>query len=80
MTTYGADLNELGYGKVAGMLKRVEKCRNRFMHAYPEAIDDALVADLITGLQDEHKGWIAVFNRCLREARTRSSAAPCANP
>ncbi len=68
-TTYRADLNDLGYGKVAALLKRVEECRNRFTHGQPEAIDDSLVEALVAGLKDEHEGWIAVFNRRLREAR-----------
>ena len=40
-STYrGGDLNDLGYGRVAALLKRVEQCRNRFTHGHPEAIDD----------------------------------------
>ena len=68
-TTYRADLSELGYGNVAALLKRVEGCRNRFAHGEPEAIDDSLVEALVEGLKDEHEGWIAVFNRRLKEAR-----------
>ena len=68
-TSYRADLNDLGYGKVAALLKKVERCRNRFTHGHPEAIDDALVKELVAGLKDEHKGWIAVFNKRLRESR-----------
>ena len=73
-TTYRAELNELGYGKVAALLKRVEECRNRFTHGHPEAIDDALVEELVAGLKDEHEGWIAVYNRRLREGRQGSTA------
>ena len=68
-TTYRADLSDLGYGNVAALLKRVEGCRNRFMHGEPEAIDDSLVGELVAGLKEEHEGWIAVFNRRLKEAR-----------
>ena len=68
-TTYRADLNDLGYGGVAALLKEVEKRRNRFSHGHPEAIDDALVEELVAGLKDEHESWIAVFNRRLRESR-----------
>ena len=75
-TTYRADLNDLGYSKVAALLKRVEKCRNRFTHGQPEAIDDALVEELVAGLKEEHEGWIAVFNRRLKEARKRSAMLP----
>ena len=68
-TTYRADLNDLGYGKVAALLGMVQKCRNRFTHGHPEAIDDTLVEELVAGLKDEHEGWIAVFNRRLKEVR-----------
>ena len=68
-TRYRADLNDLGYAKVAALLKRVEERRNRFTHGHPEGIDDALVEELVAGLKDEHEGWIAVFNRRLKEAR-----------
>ena len=78
-TTYRADLNDLGYGKAATLLKRVEQCRNRFAHGHPEAIDDSLVEELVAGLKDEHEGWIAVFNRSLRETRKRSTAL-CTEP
>ena len=44
-TTYRADLNHLGCGRVAALLKKVEQRRNRFAHGHPEAIDDALVGD-----------------------------------
>ena len=68
-TTYGADLNALGYRPVAALLQRVQQCRNSFTHGHPEAIDDALVEELVASLKDEHEGWIAVFNRRLKEAR-----------
>ena len=71
-TTYRADLNDLGYGRVAAMLKKVEQYRNRFTHGQPEAIDDALVEELVAGMKEEHEGWIAVFNRRLKEARGSS--------
>ena len=58
-TTYPADLNSLGYGQVAALLQTVQKCRNRFAHGHPEAIDDALVEELVAGLKDEHDGWVA---------------------
>ena len=69
LTTYLADLNDLGYGKVATLIRRVQKSRNSFAHGHPEAIDDALVEDLAAGLKDEHEGYMAVFNRRLKEAR-----------
>ena len=68
-STYRADLNDLGYGRVAALLKKVEQCRNWFAHGHPEAIDDALVEELVAGLKDEHEAWIAVFNKRLRESR-----------
>ena len=68
-TTYLGELNELGYGRVAELLRRVQKARNSFAHGHPEAIDDALVEDLVAGLEDEHEAWIGVFNRRVEEAR-----------
>ena len=65
-TTYGADLNSLGYGEVAALLNKVQRCRNSFAHGHPEAIDDALVEELVASLKDEHDGWIAVFNKRLK--------------
>lgn len=75
-STYRADLNDLGYGRVASLLKRVEQCRNRFTHGHPEAINDALVEELVAGLKDEHEAWIAVFNKRLGESRERSATLP----
>jgi hypothetical protein len=62
-TTYWSDLKELGYSEVASLLERVQQRRNEFSHGHPEAIDDALVTEIIAGLKDEHESWIAVFNR-----------------
>ena len=59
-TTYWADLNGLGYAKVAALLRKLQRCRNSFTHGQPEAIDDALVEELVAGLKAEHEGWIAV--------------------
>ena len=72
-TTYRADLGDLGDGNVAALLKRVEGCRNRFVHGEPEAIDNSLVEALVAGLKDEHEGWIAIVNRRLKETRKGSS-------
>ena len=74
-TTYFADLTELGYGRAADLLRRVQKARNRFAHGHPEAIDDSLVEDLVAGLDHEHEAWIAVFNRRLKEARKQTGTA-----
>ena len=68
-TTYWAELHDLGYGKVEGLLRKVQKCRNDFAHGEPEAIDDALVEELVARLKEEHEAWIAVFNRRLAAAR-----------
>lgn len=62
-TTYSADLKDLGFSTVSRLLVRVQQQRNKFAHGHPEAIDDGLVLDLVTGLRDEHESWIAVFNR-----------------
>jgi hypothetical protein len=47
LTTYWADLESLGYVSVSKLLIRVQQRRNEFVHGHPEAIDDALVADLV---------------------------------
>lgn len=69
-TTYWADLDDLGFSNVSALLKRVQTCRNSFVHGQPEAIDDSLVEELIAGLRDEHESWIAVFNRRIRVPHT----------
>ena len=61
--TYWSDLEELGFQGVSLLLKRVREQRNEFMHGDPKAIDDALVADLVATLKEEHEGWIRVYNR-----------------
>ena len=70
-TTYLADLNDLGYGKVAALLKRVQECRNSFTHGQPESVDDSVVESLVASLKDEHEAWVAVFNLRLKEALKR---------
>ena len=75
-STYRGDLNDLGYGRMAALLKKVERCRNRFTHGHPEAIDDALVEELVAGLKEEHEAWIAVFNKRLRESRKPPAKMP----
>jgi hypothetical protein len=62
-TTYWTDLEDLGYGQVAALLRDVQNRRNRFVHGHPEAIDDATVQRLGADLKLEHEAWIAVFNR-----------------
>jgi len=62
-TTYWADLEDLGYGQVAALLRDVQERRNRFVHGHPEAIDDTIVQRLGEGLKREHEAWIAAFNR-----------------
>ena len=67
-TSYNSDLIDTGYSNTASLLQRVQASRNKFMHGHPEAIDDTLVEDLISGLKEEHESWIAVFNRRIAEA------------
>lgn len=62
-TTYWRDLEDLRFDSVAALLQRVRDCRNRFAHGSPNAIDDALVTDIVASLKDEHESWIMVFNR-----------------
>lgn len=61
--TYWADLEGLGYGAVAALLKDVQERRNSFVHGHPEAIDDRTVERLGKDLKLEHEAWIAAFNR-----------------
>jgi hypothetical protein len=61
-TTYFADLQSLGFGRVASLLSNIQRRRNQFMHGTPNAIDQQLVEDLISLLKEEHESWIAVFN------------------
>lgn len=61
-STYWKDLEDLGFGDVGVLLKRVRDSRNLFVHGHPEAIDSTMVVDLVDGLKREHEGWIAVFN------------------
>lgn len=67
---YWGDLKLLGYSDVAELLQKVHEHRNQFAHGHPEAINDELVENLVGGLQREHEGWIAVFNKrvnCLED-------------
>ena len=61
---------------MAALLKKVERCRNRFTHGHPEAVDDALVEELVEGLKEEHEAWISVFNKRLRESRESAATLP----
>ncbi len=61
--TYWSDLSDLGFERLSALLQDVQRRRNDFVHGHPEAIDDALVANLIASLKEEHEAWIAVFNK-----------------
>ena len=71
-TTYARDLEGLGFGDIATFLATVQTKRNEFAHGQPRSIDDALVRAVVSNLQREHEGWIAVFNR--RVATVRAGA------
>ncbi len=45
-----------------------------FGYSSPEAMDDALVADLVAGPRDAREAWIAVFGQRLKESREAPSA------
>lgn len=60
--TYYSDLEKLGYERISDLLKRIQIKRNQFMHGEPEAIDDALIEDIVCMLKTEHESWIDVFN------------------
>src|SRR5205823_3266060 len=60
-STYWSDLTDLGFARVSQLLQDVHRSRNAFAHGQPEAITEALVAELVKALKDEHESWIAVF-------------------
>jgi len=72
-TTYWLDLADLGFAPVSELLQQVQQSRNAFAHGQPEAINEALVLNLVGALRDEHESWIAVFNK---RATQRGGAAP----
>ena len=72
-STYFADLDHLGFRKSSELLQKTQIARNQFIHGHPEAINDVLVDNLVDGLEDEHRGWIAVFNSRLKACRTQLS-------
>jgi hypothetical protein len=67
-STYKNDLEAVGRGQVWPHLAKVQERRNQFAHGQPQAIDDALVKDVVENLKIEHEAWIAVFNK--RAARS----------
>jgi hypothetical protein len=71
--TYFGDLQESGFAHIAELLRKIQKCRNKFMHGSPTAISEQLVEELIVSLKDEHESWIAIFN--LRASKGHSPAA-----
>jgi hypothetical protein len=71
-STYWDDLITAGYPKIEALLKKVHAARNRFVHGHPEAIDNAIVAELVESLQAEHESWIAVFNMRAKSAARAS--------
>jgi hypothetical protein len=72
--TYWQELENVGFGDVASLLKDVREARNRFTHGSPAAINDNLVERLIGLLKREHESWIAVYNRCVAANRNSKPA------
>ncbi len=68
-TTYWHDLEETGFAAVSTLLNDVQARRNQFTHGSPAAIDDDLIFRIVSSLQEEHKSWIALFNRCVSRSR-----------
>jgi hypothetical protein len=62
-STYKNDLEAVGHGQVWPHLAKVQERRNQFAHGQPQAIDDALVKEVVENLKIEHEAWIAVFNK-----------------
>lgn len=61
-TSYHNDLKSLGFINISTLLTQIQDKRNKFMHGYPEAIDDELIEDIVALLKDEHLSWIKVYN------------------
>ncbi|MYC34788.1 MAG: hypothetical protein F4X64_16640 [Chloroflexi bacterium] len=49
--------------KVGALRRRLQWCRNSFTHGQPEALDDALVEELVGELKAEHQSRIAAYVR-----------------
>jgi len=71
-STYKDDLEQVGFGQMWSHIARVQDCRNKFAHGFPQAIDDGLVKETVHRLRDEHRAWIAVYNK--RASRIRAGA------
>ena len=61
--TYFDDLASMGFQRVVEVLRRSKSARDRFAHGHPTAIDDAVIRLVVENLEDEHNGWISVYNR-----------------
>ena len=62
-STYKKDLEEVGQEGIWPHLTKIQERRNSFAHGQPQAIDDALVQEVVEKLKVEHDSWIAVFNK-----------------
>lgn len=66
-TSFKDDLNKVGFGHIYDHLCLVQNKRNSFIHGNPEEIDDRLIMDTITYLQDTQQAWILLYNlRCTK--------------
>lgn len=76
-TTYGQDLDQLGFSSIRQHLEIIQKQRNAFMHGNPESISDSLVKETVTLIPAFHEGWIECFNmRCAKQSHRLQQAGP----
>jgi len=57
------DLMDTGYVHVYDHLRNLQEKRNAFIHDNPTAIDEQLIIDTLTHLQDVQSAWIILYNK-----------------
>ena len=62
-STYGQDLDLLGFASVRRHLELIQTQRNAFMHGNPQSITDSLVEETVVLIPKFHEAWIESFNR-----------------
>lgn len=68
-STYGQDLDLLGFALVRQHLELIQKQRNAFMHGDPQSITDSFVEETVALIPQFHEAWIAAFNmRCAKRS------------
>jgi hypothetical protein len=60
--TFWEDLERIGCGAAAEFLQRLQRQRNEFIHGDPQAIDDALISEVMANATATSRAWIQLFN------------------